>query len=141
MQTKTKRSIQWIQENKGSISKKQHQYAGLHLFAEFWGGEIIEDVEKMKAVLSEAVRRADNTPLDMIVHKFDPQGMTGIILLAESHISVHTWPEFSYAALDIYTCGDKSNPEKALEYLKEVFSPKTFEIRKIKRGKRPEFLN
>jgi len=88
----------------------------------------------MKKILAAAVKKANNTPLEIIIHKFQPQGMTGIVLLAESHIAIHTWPEFNYIALDIYTCGDKANPFKALEYLKEEFHPQKFESRKLKRG-------
>jgi len=126
---KTKRSIQWVQE------KNQHIYSGIHLIAEFWNGKIIEDSKKIERILTEAVKRANNTPLEILVHKFQPQGLTGIVLLAESHMSIHTWPEFNYIALDIYTCGNKASPMKALEYLKEQFQPKRCEIRKLKRGK------
>lgn len=128
METKIKRNIQWIQEEK-------HAYSGIHLLAEFWNGEIIDDVAKIKKILIEAVKKANNTPLECIFHKFEPQGVTGVVLLAESHISIHTWPEVNYIALDIYTCGDKSSPLKALEYLKSEFKPKKFEIKEIKRGR------
>lgn len=134
METKTKRSIQWIQEEKKGEIKK-HKYSGLHLLAEFWDGRIIDSADRIREILVEAVKRANNTPLEFVVHKFQPQGVTGIVLLAESHISIHTWPECNYVALDIYTCGDKSLPMKALEYLKSEFQPKRFEISKIKRGK------
>ncbi len=109
---KTKRSIQWVQENKKQI------YSGIHLIAEFWNGKIIDDPKKIREILVKAVKKANNTPLDVVIHKFEPQGVTGIVLLAESHIAIHTWPEFNYVALDIYTCGDKANPLKALEFLK-----------------------
>lgn len=128
MKTEVKRSIQW------TMGEKNHVYSGIHLLAEFWGGQIIEDAEKIKEMLIEAVKRANNTPLEFMVHKFQPQGVTGIVLLAESHISIHTWPEFNYVALDIYTCGDKSLPLKALEYLKSEFQPKHCEVNTIKRG-------
>ncbi len=128
MLKKTKRSIQWVKENE---TKK---YSGIHLIAEFWNGKIIEDPKRIKKILLEAVKRADNTPLEVVVHKFQPQGITGIVLLAESHIAIHTWPEFNYVALDIYTCGDKASPSMALEYLKKEFKPKKVKIKKIKRG-------
>ncbi|MDO8424474.1 MAG: adenosylmethionine decarboxylase [bacterium] len=134
METKIKRNIQWIEGEKSGKNKK-HKYSGIHFLAEFWNGRIIDDAEKIREILVEAVKRANNTPLEFVVHKFHPQGVTGIVLLAESHISIHTWPEFNYVALDIYTCGDKSLPLKALEYLKSEFQPKRFEISKIKRGK------
>lgn len=127
--SKTKRSIRWVKE------KNHYQYSGIHLIAEFWNGKIIEDSKKIEKILRAAVKKANNTPLEIIVHKFKPQGLTGIVLLAESHVAIHTWPEFNYVALDIYTCGNKASPMKALEYLKEKFQPQKFEIRKLKRGR------
>ena len=126
---KTKRSIQWVKQT------KKLKYAGLHLLAEFWYGKIIEDPKEIKRILIEAVKKANNTPLKVTIHKFQPQGITGIVLLAESHIAIHTWPENNYVAIDIYTCGDKASPKKALEYLKKEFQPKKVEIKEIKRGK------
>jgi len=126
---KTKRSIQWVKQT------KKLKYAGIHLLAEFWYGKIIEDPKEIKRILIEAVKKANNTPLKVTIHKFQPQGITGIVLLAESHVAVHTWPEYNYVAIDIYTCGDKANPKKALEYLKKQFQPEKVEIKVIKRGK------
>ena len=124
---KTKRSIQWVKE-------KNQKYAGIHLVAEFWGGKIIEDSKKIERILILAAKKANNTPLEVTIHKFSPQGITGVVLLAESHIALHLWSEFNYLAIDIFTCGDKAIPEKALEYFKKVFKPKKVVIQKIKRG-------
>jgi len=128
---KTKRSTRWVRESKS----QNKEYAGIHLVADFWFGKIIEDEKKIKKFLIGAAKEAKNTPLEIVIHKFNPQGMTGILLLAESHIALHSWPEFNYLAIDIFTCGQKAMPEKALNYLKKVFKPKKIEIRKIKRGK------
>jgi len=125
---KTKRSIQWIKE------KNKKNYAGIHLIAEFWRGRIIESPKEMERILNEAVKKAKNIPLKVTIHKFQPQGMTGVVLLAESHLSIHTWPEINYVAIDIFTCGQKAMPFKALEYLKEEFQPKKVIIKEIKRG-------
>ncbi|MBU4298855.1 adenosylmethionine decarboxylase [Patescibacteria group bacterium] len=116
---------------------KNVKYLGKHLIAEFWDGEIIENEKKLKKILLEAVKKAKNTPLEVVVHKFNPHGITAVVLLAESHIALHAWPEFNYLAIDIFTCGEKAMPEKALEYFKKVFKPKKVEIREIKRGKFP----
>jgi len=126
---KTKRSIQWV------VTPNHTQFAGIHLIAEFRYGKIINDPKKIKEILIEAVKKANNTPLKVVIHKFQPQGITGIVLLAESHIALHSWPEFNYIAIDIYTCGNKAAPEKALDYLQKQFQPKKVEIKKIKRGK------
>lgn len=128
MTDKTKRSIQWVRQN------KKLKYAGIHLFAEFWSGKIIEDPKEIKKILIGAVKESKNTPLEVAIHKFSPQGATGVILLAESHLSIHTWPEINYVAIDIFTCGEKANPHKALDYLKKKFKPKKVEVKTIKRG-------
>jgi len=126
---KTKRSIQWVKQD------KKTKYAGIHLLAEFWYGKIIEDTKEIKKILIEATKKAKNIPLKVDIYKFSPQGITGVVLLADSHIALHSWPEWNYLAIDIFTCGDKANPYKALEYLKKVFQPKKVEIKEIKRGK------
>jgi S-adenosylmethionine decarboxylase len=129
MTKKTKRSIQWVQKT------NEQKYAGVHLIAEFWNGKIIEDSKKIEKILLTAVKRSKSTPLKVITHKFLPQGITGVVLLAESHIAFHAWPEFNYLAIDIFTCGNKAMPHKALEYFREAFQPEKVEIKEIKRGK------
>ncbi|MBL7150206.1 MAG: adenosylmethionine decarboxylase [Candidatus Pacebacteria bacterium] len=132
MVRKTKRSIKWV--NFHTKENKRQKYAGIHLLAEFWGGTIIEDSKKIEKILITAVKKSKNTPLEIKIHKFSPQGITGVVLLAESHIALHSWPEINYLAIDIFTCGEKANPYKALEYLKKKFQPKKVEIKEIKRG-------
>jgi S-adenosylmethionine decarboxylase len=125
---KTKRSELWTQtKNKNSL--------GRHLVADFWFGKTIEDPKEIKRVLIEAAKRGKNVPLEFSFHKFNPHGITGILLLAESHISLHSWPEFGFVAIDIFSCGKKKFPERALKYLKSVFKPKKIEVTKIVRGK------
>ncbi len=129
---KTKRSLWAIRANRNSI--------GMHLIADFWFGKNnqclkkIEDPKKLGKVLIEAAKKAGNTPLKVSIHKFNPQGMTGVLLLAESHIAWHSWPEYNFLAIDIFTCGNKAKPEKALVYLKKVLKPKKIEVLKLKRG-------
>ena len=131
MIAKAKRLLKWVIDKKNKIN-----YAGTHLIADFWGGKIIEDSKKIEEILIKAARKGGNTPLKIAVHKFSPQGITGVLLLAESHIAIHTWPEINYLAIDIFTCGEKAFPQKSLDYLKEVFQPKKFRVKEIKRGKR-----
>jgi len=126
---KAKRLIKWVIDKKNKT-----KYAGIHLIAEFWDGKIIENSTEIEQILLEAAKRGGNTPLKVTIHKFSPQGITGVILLAESHIALHSWPEINYLAIDIFTCGEKAMPFKALECLKEVFEPKKIQIQKIKRG-------
>jgi S-adenosylmethionine decarboxylase proenzyme len=141
MVQKTKRSILWNPQNKKLQSKTnllegRRRYTGIHLIAEFWYGKNIENPKELKKILLEAAKKANNTPLEVLIHKFSPQGITGVILLAESHIAIHAWPEFNYLAIDIFTCGKKAMPYKALRYLEKEFKPKKVEIREIKRGKK-----
>ena len=131
MVKKTKRSIQWVNLK---LIEKSKKYAGILLVADFWSGKIIEEPKKIKRILIEAAKKSGSQPLEVTIHKFSPQGITGVVLLAESHITIHTWPEINYLAIDIFTCGEKVMPHKALNYLKKEFQPKRVEIREIKRG-------
>lgn len=119
---------------RSNASKNLPEYAGIHIIAEFWGGNIIEDVRKIRKILIESAKRSKNTCLGVKIHKFSPCGITGFILLAESHISIHTWPELNYVAIDIFSCGTKTEPRKGLEYLKENFQPTKIRVKEIKRG-------
>jgi len=115
--------------------KQNKKYVGIHLIAEFWGGKTIESPQRIKAILAEAARVSKNTALGIKIHKFNPHGITGFILLAESHISIHTWPEMKYVAIDIFSCGKDSQPYRGLEYLKKEFKPTKVKVKEIKRGR------
>lgn len=106
----------------------------MHIIADFWFAKKIESPETLEKFLIEAAKKAGNTPLKFSFHKFNPHGITGVLLLAESHIAWHSWPEIDYVAIDIFTCGKKAKPSRALEYLKKVFKPEKVKIKKIKRG-------
>ena len=125
---KTKRSVKWI------TIKKNQKYAGIHLLADFWQTKEITSSKKIEQILIGAAKAAGAKPLKVSVQSFDPQGLTGVVLLAESHISIHTWPEINYIAIDIFTCGKKSFPKKAYGHLKEAFQPKKFKLKEVKRG-------
>lgn len=110
------------------------KHAGTHLIIEFWGGKIIESASEIKRILLETAKESNNTPVGVKIHKFNPHGLTGFVLLAESHISIHTWPELDYVAIDIFSCGKNSQPYKGLDYLKKEFQPRKVKFREIKRG-------
>lgn len=95
---------------------------------------ILDDEDRIRTVLLEAARQAGATIIDQRFHKFAPQGVSGVIVIAESHLSIHTWPELGYAALDFFTCGDTMNMENAFELLREVFQPGDMEVRRVQRG-------
>ena len=109
---------------------------GRHYLLELWGcNEKIGDEAEVRGAVEEAVEVARVTLLGNVhIHRFDPQGISAMAIIAESHISVHTWPEYRYAAVDVYTCGDDARPEEALEVFRRSFSPERMEVHEIKRG-------
>ena len=81
--------------------------------------ELLDDENNIKLLLYNATKEAKSTLLNLATHKFEPQGVTCVAMLAESHISIHTWPEKGMAVCDVLTCGDSAEPEKAVEYMQE----------------------
>ncbi len=108
---------------------------GRHLVVELWEcQENLNNPEAIRKALVEAVRRSGATLIDVQVHTFNPHGVSGVAVIAESHISLHTWPEHKYVALDVFTCGEKVIPEAAFEVFRELFRPKLHNLIEIKRG-------
>lgn len=96
--------------------------------------EVIDDLELVREALRQAARAARSTLLYEVAHAFEPQGVTALGLLAESHLSVHTWPELGYAAADVFTCGEQATPQAACEHLAAALRAGRFELRHIPRG-------
>lgn len=116
------------------INNTPPEYAGKHLIADFYGVEQLNDIELMEQALTQASEIAGATLLHIHLHTFsDGGGITGVALLAESHISVHTWPELGYAAFDAFMCGN-AKPEKAIALLENIFKPSKVEVKEILRG-------
>ena len=110
------------------------RFAGYHLIVDFWDAKNLNNLEYIKESLISAVEGSNATLLHIHLHPFEINGgISGVAVLAESHISVHTWPEFGFAAFDIFMCGD-SEPNKALEILKTKFLPKKIMVNELKRG-------
>ncbi|MGM9999548.1 MAG: adenosylmethionine decarboxylase [Candidatus Bruticola sp.] len=109
---------------------------GRHIIAEFseCSSEVLKDLELIGQALAEAASIAGATVLNSAFYRFGNGGVSGVVIIAESHLSVHTWPEVGYAACDFYTCGKKTEPEKACAYLKEVFHSHHSEVLVIERG-------
>lgn len=109
---------------------------GKHLIVELSDCDraILDDVSAMEKHLNEAARRSGATIVQSVFHRYNPQGVSGVVVIAESHVSLHTWPEYGYAAVDFFTCGDRVDPYKALEYLREKLSARSSHIRELKRG-------
>ena len=96
--------------------------------------EKLNDESFLRCTLTRAAKLANATVLNLISNKFKPQGVTAIALLAESHISIHTWPESSYSAVDIFTCGQNMLPELASKYLIEALNAEEHFLRVIERN-------
>ena len=109
---------------------------GKHLIAEFTNCDmsILNDLEQLEEFMKESVRKSGATIVKSSFHRYNPQGVSGVVVIAESHISIHTWPEYGYAAVDFFTCGESVDPYKAYEYMKEKLSSKDAHVSEIKRG-------
>jgi S-adenosylmethionine decarboxylase len=94
----------------------------------------LDDEDFLRSAITQAAERAGATLLNLITHQFEPQGVTGLALLAESHISIHTWPESGYAAVDVFTCGDHTMPERACAVLSEQLSSRRQSMRSFRRS-------
>lgn len=108
---------------------------GKHCTLELYGVDphLLNDLAFLDDVLRKAAIESGATILDSVFKQFEPQGITMLLLLAESHVSIHTWPENKTAAVDIYTCGD-CDPQKAVSYIVEALSPTTHTSRCFTRG-------
>lgn len=116
------------------IKRNGLEYAGTHLIVDFWGAVHLDDLELMQTTMREAVQIAGASLLHIHLHHFSSSGgITGVAVLAESHISVHTWPERGFAAFDIFMCGN-AEPEKAVTVFKAAFNPTSFDIKEHLRG-------
>ena len=114
------------------------EHLGRHVIIELWGcSDAINDAEQVKTAMLDAVRAANATLLNIYVHTFSPQGVTGVAVLSESHLSIHTWPEHGYVAADVFTCGTTTNPQRAAEVLRNAFCAKQAEVRELERGVAP----
>ena len=108
--------------------------AGAHLIIDLYGADRLDDIDHIEAALRRAVNAASATLLHIHLHHFEPNGgVSGVAVLAESHISIHTWPENGYAALDVFMCG-KANPDACIPVLREAFAPKNIAVSELLRG-------
>jgi len=116
------------------ITRNGLTYAGSHLIIDLWEAEGLDDRERIENALVDAVHAAGATLLHIHLHTFtEGGGISGVAVLAESHISVHTWPERGYAAFDVFMCGD-ADPKKALSVFKAAFNPGRIVVGEHKRG-------
>lgn len=110
---------------------------GTHLLVELkdcTNLKLLNDVKKVEEALVSAAREAKATIVQTCFHKFSPFGISGVVVIAESHLTIHTWPEYGFAAVDIFTCGDTLQPEVAASYLIGKFKARNPSIVEMKRG-------
>ncbi len=110
------------------------RHAGVHYMAEFWGAREIDGPGELESLLHGAARAGHATIMREAIHAYTPQGITGFVLLADSHLSLHTWPELDYVAVDIFTCGRDASGREALAYLEQALEPERVEIHRVLRG-------
>ena len=115
---------------------KQQVHLGQHVLAEFFECDpnILNNVTLVEKLMLEAALECGATVVQKCFHMFNPYGVSGVVIIAESHLAIHTWPELGYAAVDLFTCGDKCDPKVSYEYLKKMFNSKDASYTELKRG-------
>lgn len=117
------------------IERNGEKFAGTHLIVDCIGAENLDSLEAVEACMRRAVVAADATLLHIHLHHFTPNGgISGVAVLAESHISIHSWPEHGYAAMDVFMCGD-AKPHKTLDVIQAAFEPEELRVEELLRGK------
>jgi S-adenosylmethionine decarboxylase len=109
---------------------------GIHLLIEFWSCDrrTLDDMNLLETIMSDAAVGAGATVLKTAFQDFNPQGVSGVVVIAESHLTIHTWPEYGYAAVDVFTCGESVDPWKAVEYLRDRLEAGHYEVKDFRRG-------
>ena len=112
------------------------QSLGRHVLAEIYGCrfDVLNDIKQVENIMIDAALEAGAEVREFVFHKFSPQGISGVVVISESHLAIHTWPELGYAAVDVFTCGDKVNPWDACNYLAQSFRAEYINASEIKRG-------
>jgi len=109
---------------------------GRHVLAEIYGCnfDVLNDINKVEEIMVNAALEAGAEVREVVFHKFSPQGVSGVVVISESHLAIHTWPELGYAAVDVFTCGDKVNPWDACNFLAENFGAESVDAKETQRG-------
>lgn len=107
---------------------------GRHLILEMWDCQNLDSVQVVEQALREMVDALHVGLLDLKVYPFSPVGVTGVAIVSESHLIIHTWPELGYAAVDVFTCGERRDPEVAVPVLRKHFVPERIQVMEMTRG-------
>jgi len=131
MERKTKLKVQAELNEEKNIT-----YLGRHILAEFFDctPNILNNLKLIEEFMTNAAVECGATVVQKCFHMFNPYGVSGVVIIAESHLAIHTWPELGYAAVDLFTCGESCDPKIAYEYLKESFGAGTASFSELKRG-------
>jgi len=117
---------------------KTSEYLGTQILAEYFGccPQILADRSQVESALIEAAKNAGATVVSTSFHQFSPHGVSGVVIIEESHLCIHTWPEYGFVAVDLFTCGDSVSPKKAYESLKSSFNAEQGNFMELRRGHR-----
>lgn len=109
---------------------------GRHLIVEFTGCDTstLDNLKKLRKIMRAAAVMAGATIVNTTAHRYAPHGVTVMVVISESHLSVHSWPEYGYAAVDIFTCGESVDPYKALECIKQELGAADVQVKELARG-------
>jgi len=112
------------------------QSLGRHVLAEVYGCrfDVLNDARQVENIMINAALEAGAEIREVVFHKFSPQGVSGVVVISESHLAIHTWPELGYAAVDVFTCGSSVNPWDACNYLEKEFQADYVNASEVKRG-------
>ncbi|MBO8127227.1 MAG: S-adenosylmethionine decarboxylase proenzyme [Firmicutes bacterium] len=109
---------------------------GRHVLCEVNGckAELLDDIKHVEEVMVNAALAAGAEIREVAFHKFSPQGVSGVVVISESHLAIHTWPELGYAAVDVFTCGDTVDPWAAVDYITKTFQASNVTASEVQRG-------
>ncbi len=109
---------------------------GQQLIVELYGCDrtLLDDPSRLERILTESISRAGGTIIRPCFHHFSPHGVTGVVVIAESHVAIHTWPEFGYCALDVFTCGTQVKTDRIFEFVRLELQAQETSVMEVKRG-------
>ena len=118
------------------INAEKQQYLGRHILAEFFecDSNILNNPTVVEKYMIEAALECGATVVNKCFHLFMPHGVSGVVIISESHLAIHTWPEYGYAAVDLFTCGEQCDPKISYEFLKKKFNSKDAKYSQLSRG-------
>ena len=114
------------------------EFLGYQIIADLYGcdSEVLKEASRIEALMLEAAEKSKMTIVSSTFHQFNPHGVSGAVIISESHLAIHTWPEHNYAAVDLFTCGDVIDAQTALDILSKGLGCEHISVTEMRRGKR-----